>query len=560
MQIPSFEKWLKSIKKYGKGTVNSRISNCKRIEEFYGDLDEHYKNDKLKYLKVELNSDKHKIPINGDYYTGTATLKSALKLYLEFKDNDLLDSIMNSPDLDPDKHDGSYELVKETLESISKVELSNIGIEDLDMLYGMSLGSWRLGIDPRNTRIENSHVSNEEKKRLKSMLSRIVEKAEKKEYENVVGEDWSIGMFGTGFLSFNGKSTDEDAKNFLSLLIKTKDLSGEEKIFDILEEGFKNGISGIQAGSASMMLHCLKPRMFPILNGAVAESIIILEGTGVVLNKANQLTHYIKNTRIIKAFRDEFCKFKNYRVLDIKLWDTKVLVDNGDDNLNLSEERLKSIIDAFKSIGGQGKLGDVFDIIKNDSRFHYERFSNKSSAEGSIRLIIQEHSSDTEIYKDSNKDLFFSIDGIGKGNWGLRNIKKSLNLDFSQPLNFDNLYFSNSEVLKFQISIALKSGKSIILIGPPGTGKSKLAKKIAESYKVDSKMVTAMSDWSSYDTIGGYKPNVDGSLYFEEGIFLSSFKSKDGRNKNKWLIIDEINRADIDKSFGPFFRPYHQMM
>lgn len=129
----------------------------------------------------------------------------------------------------------------------------------------------------------------------------------------------------------------------------------------------------------------------------------------------------------------------------------------------------------------------------------------------------------------------------------------STKIDFSKSLEFKELYFSNLEILKKQISISLKTGKSIILVGPPGTGKSKIAKEIARSYGADFKMVTAMSDWSSYDTIGGYKPKSDGSLYFEEGIFLSSFKSHTGINRNKWLIIDEINRADIDKAFGPFF-------
>ena len=28
-------------------------------------------------------------------------------------------------------------------------------------------------------------------------------------------------------------------------------------------------------------------------------------------------------------------------------------------------------------------------------------------------------------------------------------------------------------------------------------------------------MATATSDWSIYDTIGGYKPNTNGQLYFD---------------------------------------------
>lgn len=159
-------------------------------------------------------------------------------------------------------------------------------------------------------------------------------------------------------------------------------------------------------------------------------------------------------------------------------------------------------------------------------------------------------------YTNSYKDLVLEP----SGDYG-KNLKYDLDdktnliqtIDFTHPLDFTCLYFEDEDILKTQISSALSLGKSIILTGPPGTGKSKLAKKVAESLGASFKMVTALSSWSNYDTIGGYKPSDDGSLYFEEGIILSCLKDRFGNNINKWLIIDEMNRADIDKAFGPFF-------
>ena len=68
------------------GTIGSRISNCKRVEHYEGNLDAHYDADGLVGLIDCLNPRRpeHKIPINVNVYNGTATLKSAVGLLSRF--------------------------------------------------------------------------------------------------------------------------------------------------------------------------------------------------------------------------------------------------------------------------------------------------------------------------------------------------------------------------------------------------------------------------------------------------------------------------------------------
>jgi MoxR-like ATPase len=115
--------------------------------------------------------------------------------------------------------------------------------------------------------------------------------------------------------------------------------------------------------------------------------------------------------------------------------------------------------------------------------------------------------------------------------------------------------------LTSQIRAAINSGKNVIFTGPPGTGKSEIAETICEQAVTNDAVddwifTTATSEWTAYDTVGGYMPKQDGAgdgLEFSPGQFLRCFRSREDEIVNRWLVIDELNRSDIDKAFGQLF-------
>lgn len=138
--------------------------------------------------------------------------------------------------------------------------------------------------------------------------------------------------------------------------------------------------------------------------------------------------------------------------------------------------------------------------------------------------------------------------------------------DLKNRISEAGLYFDDVDRMVKEIVTGLIKG-NIILQGPPGTGKTTLSTIICDSFNVENEIVTAVPDWTTYDTIGGLQPSVDDEgneiISGKDGRIVESIvrccntilkkEHYDGEKQASWLIIDELNRSEIDKIFGDLF-------
>lgn len=523
----------------------------------------------------------------------------------------LIEKLQEMQEIVPAKYDASYEFVSSIIKAYTDLkDFSNCDFNDLNLIYLSTVGTWKHSVEKKKESIDRSHLSNENKDKIKLLLDTLWTKVGQKFYQHSYeGERKAFGMFGTGFYNTETKTTNESVQKIIKLCVELLDTDDESECFDKSEKVLSDGVEGLAAGGLSQILHCLKPYVFPILNSNQNKNNVF-QTLGIKLEKTGKEQYYINNCRKIREYRDSNFNWKNYRIFDIqdiKMEDNneytnfKCLLEyfvshleyiqNDSDNNSIGYEKyLKPLLDGkkFKSEGQGYKGNKIQNQISQWENYEsgkiYINISNNYSSYSTRRCYLNWEDTGINVVAKWNKDnhiIGLLLHVYNKDSNGIKHRKdigtvKSLstlglfddlppNQELKQFLDdFKNLLVTDQQnVIKEmeakemeKLIEQLKTSKNLIFTGAPGTGKTFLAEEIAEKMGAEYKLVQFHPSYDYTDFVEGLRPvEKNGTLGFErkDGEFKSfCAKAIDNLEKSKKTKEEQAKDASTAEIIEDF--------
>ncbi len=377
-----------------------------------GDIGKTYAemNDILNIIKNEIGVDLWTLDAIWHYFTNKAL------------QNRIANGLQNEIDYSvPKEHRILHDTLNLVISGYKNVPEESIDERDLrTVLYILTDANHSKKIDI----IDGSNLSAEIKNEIYQHLNRV----------HNGNESGKIGLLSEQDLKINiSKDAQSDfANKIIKLCVKIIDMEDNDELFSIVEEDVTDNVHNIQAPIVSYILHFLKPSMFPILHGNNFSKL--LKYLDLKVKDINSSDKYIDNSKIIREYRDNYCKFKNYWVLS----DFSKKLDNPINlflekkaGIKMSENKQKNII--LYGPPGTGKTYSTIDYalriidgnVPNDFSERMKRF-NELKDEERVKFVTFHQSYGYEEFiegirpvmsneDDENGEIRYSIqDGIFK--------------------------------------------------------------------------------------------------------------------------------------------------
>ena len=74
----------------------------------------------------------------------------------------IINDLKHKGEMDAEKHDGCYELMRETVKDYARLsDFSVLDYKDLNLVYLTTVGTWSQGLDAKKKTINDSHLASD---------------------------------------------------------------------------------------------------------------------------------------------------------------------------------------------------------------------------------------------------------------------------------------------------------------------------------------------------------------------------------------------------------------